>query len=80
MERPVTPAVPTAIPMKALLALTQALKLTNTGSRIRPPSFHGEGDLTLFLKHFNGVADANNWTLVQRTLHLSSQLAGDGYG
>ena len=47
------PAAPAAIPLEALLALTQALKLTHTGARteVRPPSFNGEGDLTLFLKH-----------------------------
>ena len=50
MERPVTPAAPAAIPMEALLALKQALKLANTGSRIRQPSFHEEGDLTSFFK------------------------------
>ena len=78
-ERPATPA---AIPMEALLAITQALKLTNTGPRteIRPPSFNGEGDLSLFLKQFGDVADANQWTLVQRTLHLCSQLTGDAQG
>ena len=79
-ERPVErPAAPAAIPLEALLALTQALKLTHTGARteVRPPSFNGEGDLTLFLKQFDDVADANQWTLVQRTLHLRSQLSGD---
>ena len=33
--------------------------------------------MTLFLKQFEDVADANGWTRVQRTLHLRSQLAGD---
>ena len=49
--RPVTPAA-TAIPMEALLAITQALKLSSSAPRseIRPPTFNGEGDLTLFLK------------------------------
>ena len=75
VEQPATPAAPAAIPMEALLALTQALKLTGAGPRteIRPPSFNGEGDLSLFLKQFDDVADANQWTLVQRTLHLRSQ-------
>ena len=82
VERPATPAAPAAIPMEALLALTQALKLTGAGPRteIRPPSFNGEGDLSLFLKQFDDVADANQWTLVQRTLHLRSQLTGDAQG
>ena len=85
VERPSTPA---AIAMEALLAITQALKLTNTGPRteIRPPSFNGEDDLSLFLKQFDDVAvdvdvaDANQWTLVQRTLHLRNQLTGDTQG
>ena len=79
---PVAPAAPAAIPMEALLALTQALKLSNPTPRseIRPPTFNGEGDLTLFLKQFEDVADANGWTRVQRTLHLRSQLAGDEQG
>ena len=70
-ERPVTPAAPAApapapaaIPMKAFVAITQSLKLSNTGNRteIRLPSFSGEGNLTLFLKQFEDVADANGWT------------------
>ena len=79
---PAAPAAPAAIPMEALLALTQALKLSNPTpkSEIRPPTFNGEGDLTLFLKQFEDVADANGWTRVQRTLHLRSQLAGDAQG
>ena len=31
-ERPVMPAAPAAIPMEALLAITQALKLSNQGN------------------------------------------------
>ena len=56
--------------MEALLAITQALKLSNTSSQseIRPPTFNGEGNLTLFLKQFEDEADANGWTRVQRTL------------
>ena len=79
--RPVTPAA-TAIPMEALLAITQALKLSSSAPRseIRPPTFNGEGDLTLFLKQFEDVADANGWMRVQRTLHLRSQLAGEAQG
>ena len=75
-------AAPAAIPMEALLAIIQALKLFNTGNRteIRPPSFSGEGDLTLFLKQFEDVADANGWTPKQRTLHILSQLTGDAQG
>ena len=88
-ERSVTPAAPeapaaapAAISMKALLAITQALKLSNTSNRteIRPPSFSGEGDLTLFLKQFEGVADANGWTPKQHPLHIRSQLTGDAQG
>ena len=80
--QPAAPAAPAAIPMEALLAITQALKLSSTSSRseIRPPTFNGEGDLTLFLKQFEDVADANGWTGVQRTLHLRGQLAGDAQG
>ena len=32
------------------------------------------------MKQLEDVADANNWTLVQRTLHLRSQLTGDAQG
>ena len=55
--------------MKAMLAITQALKLSSTGNRaeIRPPSFRGEGDLTLFFKQSKDAAGANGWTLKQRT-------------
>ena len=74
-----TPAAPAVIPMEALLAITQALKLSNTGNRpeIRPPSFSGERDLNLFIKQLENVAEANGWTPKQRTLHIRSQLAGD---
>ena len=70
------------IPIEALLAITQALKLSNTGNRpeIRPPSFNGEGDLKLFIKQFKDVAEANGWTPKQKTLHIRSQLAGDAQG
>ena len=49
---PAAPAAQAAIPMEAWLVITQALKLSSTSSRfeIRPPTFNGEGDLTLFLK------------------------------
>ena len=82
VEQPAAPAAPAAITMEALLAITQALKLSSPAPRseIRPPTFNGEGDLTLFLKQFEDVADANGWTRVQRTLHLRSQLAGDAQG
>ena len=77
-----TPAAPAVIPMEALLAITQALKLSNTGNRpeIRPPSFNGEGDLKLFIKQFEDVAEANGWTPKKRTLHIRNQLAGDARG
>ena len=73
---PVTPATSAAIPIEALLALTQALELAIPIPRaeVRPPSLNGEGDFILFLKQFEDVAGANNWTLVQRTLLLRSQL------
>ena len=79
VERPVMPA---AIPMEALLAITQAFKLSNTGNptEIQLPSFSFEGDLTLFLKQFEDVADANGWTPKQRTLHIRSQLTGEAQG
>ena len=77
-----TPAAPVVIPMEALLAITQALKLFSAGNRpgIRQPSFSGEGDLTLFLKQFEDVAEANEWTAKQRTLHIRSQLTNDAQG
>ena len=73
---------PAAISMEVLLALMQALKLSNTGSwtEIRLSNFNGESDLTLFLKQFDDVANANGWTHIQRTLYLCSQLAGDAQG
>ena len=50
VDQPAALAAPAAIPMEALLAVTQALKLSNPAPRseIRPPTFNGEGDLTLF--------------------------------
>ena len=62
MEPPVTtPEAPAVIPIEAMLAITQALKLSSTENRpeIRSPSFSGEGDRTLFLKQFEDVAEAN---------------------
>ena len=56
-----TPAAPAVIPMEALLAITQALKLSSTGNRpeFRPLSFSGKRDLKLFIKQFEDVAEAN---------------------
>ena len=34
----------------------------------------------MFLKQFEGVAEANGWTPKQRTLHIRSQLTGDEQG
>ena len=83
VEPPVTtPATPAVIPMEALLAITQARKLSSTGNRpeTRPPSFSGEGDLKFFIKQFEDVAEANRWMPMQRTLHIRSQLTGDAQG
>ena len=76
------PAAPAVIPMEALLAITQALKLFNTRNRpeIGPPSFSGERDLKLFIKQFEDVAEANGWTPKQRALHIRSQMEGDAQG
>ena len=76
------PAAPAAIPIEALLAITQVLKLSNTKNRpeIRPPRFNGEGDLKLFIKQFEDVAEANGGTPKQKTLHIRSQLTGDAQG
>ena len=58
------PAALVVMPIEALLAITQALKLSNTEppSEIRPPTINDKGDLTLLLKQFKDVADANGWT------------------
>ena len=76
------PAAPATISIEALIAVTHALSLSNSTPRseIRPPTFNGEGNLTLFLKQFEDVADANGWTRVQQIMHLRSQLAGEAQG
>ena len=60
------PVASKAIPMEDLLAITQALKLSNPGPRteIWPSSFKREWDLMQFLKQFINVADGNGWTSV----------------
>ena len=36
----------------------------------KPPSFDGEGDVDMFIQHFQEVADANRWTEIATLLHL----------
>ena len=57
-ERP-APAAP--IPIDALLALMQTVKIVSAGPKtdIRLPSFDDERNLLLFLKQFSDVAEAN---------------------
>ena len=59
-------------------ALVQALRLLGLPNKelFRPPTFMGEGDVELFVKQFDDVAEANGWTEVQQTLHLRTQLQG----
>ena len=71
------PVIP-AIQMEQLTALAQALQLAGRTS-IKPPSFTGTEDVELFLKQFRDVADANQWTPLERTLHLRGQLSGDAH-
>ena len=42
----------------------------------KPPSFDGEGDVDMFIQHFQEVADANRWTEIATLLHLRESLQG----
>ena len=59
-----------------LALLTQALQLSGRQS-FKPPSFNGEGDVEIFLRQFEDVANAYRWTGLERTLHIRGQLQGD---
>ena len=56
-EKPPAPA----IPMDALLALMQTIKMASAGpkTKIQPPIFDSERDLSFFLRQFSDVAEAN---------------------
>ena len=42
----------------------------------KPPSFDGEGDVDLFIQHFQEVAEANRWNGMATLLHLREALQG----
>ena len=65
--------------MDQLAMLTQALQLSGRQG-FKPPSFNGEGDVEIFLRQFEDVANAYRWTDLERTLHIRSQLQGDAQG
>ena len=62
--------------MDQLAMLTQALQLSGRQG-FKPPSYNGEGDVEIFLRQFEDVANAYRWTDLERTLHIRSQLLGD---
>ena len=64
--------------MDQMETLTEALRAVGLNQRreFKPPSYEGEGDVMLFVRHFHDVAEANNWTQLERTLHLRSSLHG----
>ena len=44
--------------------------------RFKPPQFDGEGDIDLFIQHFQEVAEANGWNGMATLLHLREALQG----
>ena len=61
--------------------LVEALRALGLGSvqrkeLFKAPAYSGEGDVELFIKQFNDVAAANDWSEGQETLHLRTQLQG----
>ena len=61
--------------------LVEALRALGLGSvqrkeLFKAPAYSGEGDVELFIKQFNDVAVANDWSEGQQTLHLRTQLQG----
>ena len=61
-------------------ALVQLLGGLRTRDMFKPPRFDGDGDVELFLEQFHDVATANEWTPMQSTLHIRSQLDGPARG
>ena len=60
--------------------LAQLLGGLRARETFKPPRFDGVGDVELFLEQFSDVAEANQWTPAQSTLHMRSQLDGPARG
>ena len=45
--------------------------------QFKPPQFDGNGDVELFIEHFNEVATTNRWTERAASLHLREALKGN---
>ena len=58
--------------------LVEALKGVTgpSKSQFKAPQFQGEGDIELFISQFSDVAEANQWSNQDSTLHLRSALGG----
>ena len=64
-------------PSGATGALLQALAaLTTRAESVKPPSYHGEADVELFVQQFNDVSQSNGWFDRQALLHVRAQLPG----
>ena len=48
----------------------------NRREQFKPPQFDGEGDIDLFIQHFQEVAEANGWNGMATLLHLREALQG----
>ena len=45
--------------------------------QFKAPEFNGEGDIELFIQHFEQVAAANGWNILATLLHLREALKGE---
>lgn len=58
--------------MKAFERLT----LTTAAAAFKTPTCNGEGEVEVFISHFQDVAEGNNWNKQNRLLHLRECLEG----
>ena len=49
-------------------------------NNFRPPTYRGDGDVELFIQHFQEVAGANGWNQVATLLHLRESLEDKAQG
>ena len=67
---------PTLVDMGDLVEALQSVTSQGRKDSFKPPHFHGEGDVEIFISQFLDVARANEWPSHECTLHLRSVLSG----
>ena len=57
-----------------LAEVLEGLQVNQPRNHFKLPRFRGDGDVELFIQHFQEVAEANNWSQIATLLHLRESL------